>query len=159
MTHRDDEDESREERRAQGVVERLHREVTDVFISVARLQGKIETIGVQIDANAEQRDRMETTLKDISASLRELNGRTRKSEDAIAELRHGHSAFMQELSRTLAVQPDGGVLLTLPVRPPMTAKQKAGVTAIAVPLVLGGIDMLRQGFELAIEWLKHGAGK
>jgi hypothetical protein len=165
MPNHHDDDTAHDDRRAQGVVEQLQRQVAGVDIGVVRLEGKIETIGVQIQANVEQRERMEATLAEIAREFRLMNGRTRKNEDAIASLQHGHAdfhqhaRFMEELSRTLALQPDGTVSLNIPIRPQLSGKQKAVTGAIVVPLILGGLDLIRQGIELAIEFLKHGPVK
>ncbi len=161
MGYRDDdhEDDTYADRRAQGVVEQLQRQVTGVDKSVVRLEGKIETIAVRIESNVEQRERMEVTLQDIAHQMRVANGRTRKNEDAISELQHGQAEVLRELARTLSLQPDGTVSITLPQRAPLNKKQKVGIAALIVPILIEGIDLIRQGIELAIEWLRHGAGK
>lgn len=148
-----------DERRGHTAVEKLQRQVTGIDLSLAQLHGQIDTIDARIEANAEQREGMALSLRQIESHLRELNGRTRKNEDNIAGLQYGQSSLIQELTRTLAMQPDGTVSMTALNRPPLSAKQKVGAAAVGVPLVLGGIDLIRQGIELAIEWLKHSGPK
>lgn len=123
-------------------------------LRATRIEGKLDTIGVQIEANTDQRARMEHTLRTIEAHLRELNGRTRKSEDAIATLQHGHSNLFQELSRALSLQPDGTVQVMAQSRPTLSRGQKAGVAAMAAPLILGCIELLRQAIDLAMAMMK-----
>jgi septal ring factor EnvC (AmiA/AmiB activator) len=127
----------------------MEQRLAQLELRTTRIEGKLDTIGVRIDANSEQRERMERTLNKIEIHLRELNGRTRKSEDHIAELRHGHSNMFHELARALQAQPDGSVQLVMPQRPTLSRGQKAGLAAMAAPMVLGAMELLRQAFELA----------
>lgn len=125
----------------------MDRSIAQLDLRTTRIEGKLDTISVQIQANADQRERMEETLEKIESHLRVLNGRTRKSEDAVAELRFGQM-LSTELSRALALQPDGTVVVSQQ-RPALSKGQKAGMAAIAAPMLLGCIELLRQAVELA----------
>jgi chromosome segregation ATPase len=103
---------------AEHTVDKLERSVNQLELRTTRMNGKLDTIGVQIQSNTDQRDVMQATLDKIESHLRELNGRTRKSEDAVAELRFNQQNLLGELARALKTQPDGTLQVVTPPATP-----------------------------------------
>jgi septal ring factor EnvC (AmiA/AmiB activator) len=138
---------------AEHTVDKLERSVNQLELRTTRMNGKLDTIGVQIQSNTDQRDVMQATLDKIESHLRELNGRTRKSEDAVAELRFNQQNLLGELARALKTQPDGTLQVVTPPadaeeRPPLTKGQKAGMAGLGVTMVFGLIELLKHAMDL-----------
>lgn len=151
--------------------------VEETRVSLARVEGRLETIGVQIDANAEQRERMERTLNEILKEARHTNGRLRTAEGNIANLKHGQSNLAEDLARSLVgpdgqlraaiaaqlVGPDGALrssdgTFTVPVvaqRPPLTSAQKVGVGAGISAVIAASIPNLIELLKQAIDLIRH----
>jgi ABC-type transporter Mla subunit MlaD len=140
--------------------EMVDRKLHDIDMRVTRIEGKIDTVDATLAAGIEQRRDMQESLREIARHLRELNGRTRKSEDNISSLQFGHTELLQSLTRSLKTSPDGmlQVITAAPpeadAKPALSNSQKAGMAAFAVPLVLGLFDLLKHALDLGMAVLQ-----
>lgn len=102
-----------------------------------RIEGKLDLIAERMEQSAEQRNRMESAIEKIEGHLDTQNGRLRKSEEAI-----------QDLKKTRPLE-----------RGPFTRNQKVAAGALLTPVAMGAFDLLRHGIELLLAVVKSGAAK
>lgn len=134
----------------------MQQRIEDQDRRIIRLEESFKRVDDKLDVGIEQREELKATLREMNEHLRTLNGRTRKSEEAIAELKFGHSTLFAELTRAIATQPDGSVQIVTPRQPaPLTKGQKVAATGLGATALVGFIELAQRAFDLATMLLKR----